>query len=472
MRRPAILLSLALAACVGAGASTGGTTGSTAGSTPRQAGASLSGFEKLDHLIFIVQENRSFDHYFGTFPGADGIPTDASGKMDVCLPNPFLGHCSRLYRVTSQFQHGGRHNNVATRLDVNGGAMDGYVRSLRIDHSQPHCWETPTIPACRNFVGPENQPDVLSYLTGHDIPNYWRYARHYVLADRTFAPSDSWTLPSHLFLTSAWSAACTDPHDPHTCTTDPNLQDPSSQYRYGEGATYAWTDITYLLTKANVSWGYYVDDRTCLAPPDCPPHADLGTDASKNPLPGFTDVVQAGTRSNVQVQAKYFAAAADGTLPSVSWIVPGTNNSEHPNHGSVRTGMAYVTRLINAAMQGPEWNSTAIFLTWDDWGGFYDHVVPPRVDASGYGIRVPLIVISPYAKQGAIDHQILSFDAFLKLIEDRFLGGSRLDPATDGRWDPRPTVREVVAILGDLRKDFDFTQPPRPPYILNPRPFQ
>ncbi len=116
-------------------------------------------------------------------------------------------------------------------------------------------------------------------------------------------------------------------------------------------------------------------------------------------------------------------------------------------------------------------NSTAIFVAWDDWGGFYDHVQPPSVDAAGYGIRVPLIVIGPYAKKGYVDHQTLSLDAFLKLIEDRFLGSARLDPATDGRWDPRPTVRENVSILGDLANDFDFTQAPRPPYILNPRPF-
>jgi phospholipase C len=125
--------------------------------------------------------------------------------------------------------------------------------------------------------------------------------------------------------------------------------------------------------------------------------------------------------------------------------------------------------MINAVMQGPDWDSTAIFLTWDDWGGFYDHVEPPVVDVNGYGLRVPGIVISPWVKQG-IDHQTLSFDAYLKLIEDRFLGGQRLDPATDGRPDPRPTVREDVALLGDLADAFDFTQDPLPPLILDPTP--
>jgi phospholipase C len=121
---------------------------------------------------------------------------------------------------------------------------------------------------------------------------------------------------------------------------------------------------------------------------------------------------------------------------------------------------------VNAVMQGPNWNSTAIFLTWDEWGGFYDHVVPPTVDQNGYGLRVPGIVISPYAKRGYVDHQTLSFDAYLKLIEDRFLGGSRIDPRTDSRPDQRPRVREDAPHLGTLTRDFDFSQPPRRPLIL------
>jgi phospholipase C len=121
-------------------------------------------------------------------------------------------------------------------------------------------------------------------------------------------------------------------------------------------------------------------------------------------------------------------------------------------------------------MEGPDWDSTAIFVTWDDWGGFYDHVEPTAVDEMGYGIRVPGLMISPYAKEGYIDHQTLTFDAYLKLIEDRFLDGQRLDPKTDGRPDPRPTVREDVKKLGDLAKEFDFSQDPRKPLVLNPNP--
>ncbi|MDP9332148.1 MAG: fibronectin type III domain-containing protein [Actinomycetota bacterium] len=153
----------------------------------------------------------------------------------------------------------------------------------------------------------------------------------------------------------------------------------------------------------------------------------------------------------------------------MSWIVPSGDVSEHPP-SSVAAGQSYVTSLVNAVMSGPDWSSTAIFLAWDDRGGFYDHVVPPSVDVNGYGLRVPGIVISPYAKHGYIDHQTLSFDAYLKFIEDDFLSGARLDPATDGRPDPRPSVRENTSILGDLTADFDFTQTPRAPMLLPVHP--
>ena len=148
-------------------------------------------------------------------------------------------------------------------------------------------------------------------------------------------------------------------------------------------------------------------------------------------------------------------------------MIPNDKVSEHPP-SLVSAGQAYVTRLINTIMRGPDWKSTAIFLAWDDWGGFYDHVVPPVVDGQGYGLRVPAMVISPYARRSYVDHQTLSFDAYAKFIEDDFIRGQRLDPANDGRPDSRPEVRENGRELGNLISDFDFNQKPRRPLILNP----
>ena len=188
-----------------------------------------------------------------------------------------------------------------------------------------------------------------------------------------------------------------------------------------------------------------------------------------NPLPDFATVHQDRQLGNVQPAAGFFSAAARRTLPAVSWVIPNQRDSEHPP-GRISNGQAWVTRLINAVMRGPDWPSTAIFLTWDDWGGFYDHLPPQQVDANGYGLRVPGIVISPYARRGFIDHQVISFDAYLKFIEDDFLDRRRLDPRTDGRPDSRPDVRERARVLGNLVEDFDFSQPPRPGMLLPPYP--
>ena len=177
--------------------------------------------------------------------------------------------------------------------------------------------------------------------------------------------------------------------------------------------TYSWTDLTYLLHKDNVSWAYYVqsgiqpdcDDNPDQTAAGCAPVAQgAGTPSIWNPLPSFTDVKADGQLGSIKNLSGFYTAAANGSLPAVSWITPSQANSDHAP-ASLATGQAYVTNLINTIMRGPDWDSTAIFLAWDDWGGFYDNVMPPAVDQNGYGLRVPAIVISPYAKKGYIDHQ-------------------------------------------------------------------
>ena len=444
----------------------------TGPSAPQTTAPPPTGIFKLEHLIFIVQENRSFDHYFGTYPGADGIPTRPDGSFDVCVPNSFLGdRCAAPYVSDRIWQAGGPHAHRHAVVDVDHGRMDGFIASM--GHPRP-CW-TPTRGPC---AGPDGQPDVMSTLTRKTLPNYWEYADHFVLEDHMFAPTDSWTLPSHLFLVSAWSARCPDTSDPMSCRSDINLKGDDRRWFAGDDPIYAWTDITWLLDARAVSWRYYVGNATCWTR-DCPRltkqdrESGYETPYAFNPLPGFTsfwDHSRDGVHDNVVAVDQYLSAAAEGALPSVAWIVPTGATSEHPGGTSTtRTGQAYVTRLVNAAMTGPDWDSTAIFLTWDDWGGFYDHVVPPRVDRNGYGLRVPGLVISPYARRGVVDHTTLSFDSYLRLIEARFLDGQQLDPRTDGRPDARPTVRERLA--NDVTGAFDFSQQPRPPLILEPWPW-
>jgi phospholipase C len=414
-----------------------------------------------------VQENRSFDHYFGTFPGADGIPTK-NGRFAVCVPDPVTGICARPYHEDSLVNVGGPHSSPYAVGDVNGGRMDGFIEQL--DRSPIPCGDDRSSDFCRSTLGPQGQPDVMSYHDEREIGNYWTWAKRFALQDRMFGPTDSWTLPAHLFLVSAWSATCSDPRDPMSCESDTELTHALDNQRHGaHPATYAWTDITYLLDEAGVSWGYYPSEELCTNPP-CP---RSGITPAQNPLPAFTTVQEHHNLDNIQTHEDFLEALDDGTLPTVSWLTPGRGGiSEHPMQGEnppLSRGVGYVTRMVDHVMRSDYWWSTAIFLTWDDWGGFYDHVVPPVVDENGYGLRVPGLVISPWVMPGTIDHQTLTFDAYLKFIEDLYLDGQRLDPKTDGRPDSRPTVREEVGILGDIRKVFDFHQDPLAPMPL-PQP--
>jgi phospholipase C len=439
--------------------------------------AEQTGIHKIQHVIVIMQENRSFDSYFGTYPGADGIPM-RDGVPTVCVPDPAARTCVKPSPDHADVNSGGPHGAPNARDDIDGGKMDGFVASAQ--RAQRNCTEQ-TDPNCAggDFLR-GSQTDVMGYHTQSDLPNYWTYANDFVLQDRMFEPNASWSLPEHLFQVSEWSANCARHNQPNSCVNaDMPTPKPPNGRPLGkpkaDAPIYAWTDLTYLLRKQHVSWGYYVVAGT---EPDCennesvscaPVKQNARTPGIWNVLPFFDTVRNSGQLGNIRSVNSFYTAAKQGTLPSVSWVVPSGVVSEHPP-SRVSDGVAYVTSLVNAVMRGPDWNSTAIFLAWDDWGGLYDHVVPPKVDANGDGLRVPGLVISPYAKKGYIDDQTLSFDAYNKFIEDDFLGGRRLDPATDGRPDPRPTVRENVPILGDLAADFDFNQKPRPTVLLPVRP--
>jgi phospholipase C len=504
-----------------------GIAGCTA-SPPAKPAAAAAGIGKIRHVVVIMQENRSFDSFFGTYPGADGIPTK-NGQFTVCVPDPRTKGCDKPYHNPHLVNGGAGHNLSEAVADVDGGKMDGFVRTAENQPSRGCSATNPPTPVCL----PSNPTDVMGYHDAREIPNYWTYAGDFVLQDHMFEPVDSWSLPAHLYLVSGWSAACSSTN-PDSCVNDPaqgagttgrlklrqlpaaflscmaahgittvtraSATDPKviaaaevclgyltpaeRQQLLGSGGEslqlglYSWTDLTYLLHKHNVSWAYYVqsgiqpdcDDNPDETAAGCAPVAQgAKTPSIWNPLPSFTDVKQDGQLGDIKNLSTFYTAAAQGTLPAVSWIAPTQANSDHPP-ANLATGQAYVTNLINTIMRGPDWDSTAIFLAWDDWGGFYDHVVPPVVDQNGYGLRVPALVISPYAKRGYIDHQVLSFDAYNKFIEDDFLGGARLNPATDGRPDPRPGVREDAKILGDLISDFDFNQKPRPPVLLPTHP--
>jgi phospholipase C len=427
----------------------------------------------IKHVVFIMQENRSFDSYFGTYPGANGIPMK-NGVPIVCLPDPARHTCVKPFHDAKDIDIGGPHFAPDVGTDVNKGKMNGFVRAPA-QLADPLCLAYFAQATCRQYEQHNTPPDVMGYHDAREIPNYWTYAKDFVLQDRMFESVASWSAPSHLFMVSGWSADCSKRHDPSSCQNAIQNVAAVLPAVAPSDVFYGWTDLTYLLHRQHVSWRYYLDEPTlprCANPNAASCQSNIKSDQVPqiwNPLPYFDTVNQDRESGNVQLVSAFTDAAKRGTLPAVSWVAPNFQDSEHP-YARVSAGQTYVTNLINAVMSGPAWSSTAIFLAWDDWGGFYDHVVPPSVDENGYGLRVPALVISPYAKKGYIDHQVLSFDAYLKFVEDDFLGGQRLDPKTDGRPDPRPTVRENVKILGDLLNDFDFSQSPRKPVLLSTHP--
>jgi phospholipase C len=439
------------------------------------AAVARNGIHKIEHVIVIMQENRSFDSYFGVFPGADGIPMRNEAPT-ICVPDPQTKTCVRPYHDPNDENTGAPHGEKAANIAIDGGKMDGFIAVMRNASETGGC---PTdIPTC---VVKGHERSVMGYHTEHDLPVYWAYARNFVLQDRMFEPIRSWSLPAHVYMVSEWAAVCAKVGQPMSCKPDVAFVDPLnfpgdllrklSSPLIPERPSYAWTDLTYLLHSHRVSWAYYVMDGF---EPDClndQSSCNLRPQSARtpgiwNPLPSFTDVKQDGQLANVKDTTLFFSDLRDGKLPAVSWLTPGNRYSEHPP-GLVSAGQAYVAGLINAVMRSKYWDSTAIFLSWDDWGGFYDHVAPPNVNSFGYGLRVPGLVISAYARKGYIDHQTLSHDAYVKFIEDDFLGGERIDPKTDGRPDPRKSVAENAPQLGDLRDDFDFTQRPRRPLILS-----
>lgn len=375
----------------------------------------------IKHVVFIIKENRSFDSYFGTFPGANGATqgTLSSGQV---MP---------LQHLADQTPHDLDHTWFSAVASIDNGKMDQFD----------------LIP-----LGNVNG-DLLSYsqLQQSDIPNYFAYAQNFVLADAAFSSQHGPSLPNHLYTIAGTSDGVIS--TPNTRSTDWSWGcDSSAQGILVEvltpGATEPTTEfpcfdfqtLADLLDAAGVSWKYYA-----------PLYGHQGYQYSI-----YNDIrhIRYGPDWNTDIAAdtQFVKDAAAGNLPAVSWLVTGQAN-EHPAH-STCFGENWTVQQINAIMRGPDWPSTAIFLVWDDFGGFYDHVPPPTDDFYGLGARVPFLIISPYAIPGYISHTTYEFSSVLKFIEETF----NL---------PNLGNRDVDA--NDTMDSFNFNQTPNLPLMLSSR---
>jgi len=380
---------------------------------------------RIQHVVFLIKENRSFDMYFGTFPGADGV-TEAMIST---------GERIKLRHALDRMPRDVGHDWDDARVAMHNGAMDRF-----------------------DMIRGNQRTDMLSLtqFIRSDIPNYWSYAEHFALADRMFSSLAGPSFPNHLYTVAGKSAgAINNPNGfPWGCDSEAKMTvevlNPAGQYTH-EAPCFEMTTLPDRLEAAGVSWGYYAPQAGqrgyIWSALDAVRHIRFG------PM----------WNSRVKPYEQFAKDAAGGTLPAVSWLIPDFDTSEHPTVDafagttlsvSVCEGENWAVQQINAIMQGPLWPTTAIVLTWDDFGGFYDHVPPPGIDQLGLGPRVPLIVISPYAKEGIVSHTTYEFGSMLQMVEDRY----RVKALSQ---------RDVEA--NSLLDMFDFTQPPAPPLVLPTR---
>jgi phospholipase C len=383
------------------------------GQTAPQPEASLT---TIKHIVFIVKENRTFDNLFGTYSVADGATTAALSS----------GHVIQLGRAPDVMVRDIDHSWSGTIQEMDDGKMDKFDtgRDCNINGDL----------LC------------LTQYQEQDIPNYFAYAKHFVLADRTFAATKAPSFPNHLYTIAA---------DGGGGLTNPRLKGTNWGCDALPGTTFASVDDNGILTdqfpclnlptladnleNLGISWKYY-------APP-------VGSGGYIWSSFDAIDHIRNGPLWSQRVfpETQFVSDALSGNLPSVSWLTTSADNSEHPP-SSMCQGENWTVKQINAVMQGPDWNSTAVFVVWDDFGGFYDHVPPPKVDQYGLGMRVPLLIISPYAKPGYVSHTVYEFSSFLKLVESRYVQLGTL------------TQRDANA--NDMEDSFDFTQAPLPPLVL------
>jgi phospholipase C len=376
----------------------------------------------IQHIIFIIKENRSFDSYFGTFPGANGATSGATS----------IGQTIPLSHLPDITPNDPGHGWPEALTSMDDGKMDQFDI---IDGG--------------NVNGAYNSYQQFQQA---DIPNYFSYAYNFVLSDNTFSSMHGGSFPQHLYSVAAQSNGvinipfqtsgaqnaggwgCDDPAD-----TLVQVMDDEGDVT-GEFPCFDFPTLADSLQSAGISWRYYA-----------PTKGEQGYNF--NTFDAINHIRNSGLwNTNVVPDTEFESDALNGFLPAMSWLVTGAG-SEHPPNSSC-FGENWTVTQLNALMQGPDWNSTAVFLTWDDFGGFYDHVPVPQPDVYGFGPRVPMLIISPYAIPGHISHTLYEFSSVLKFAEETF----GLQPLTE---------RDTSA--NDMQDSFDYSQTPNPALILTQR---
>jgi phospholipase C len=410
------MATLFLAACGGRNSAVPAPAAGGAAASARLTGVRDDAFAPaghIKHVIVLIQENRTFDNLFNGFPGADSAATGTAhdGSTVALKPVPF----EEVWDPD--------HSHQAWVTDYDNGKMDGF-----------------DLPA----TSPAGPPDFnYSYVPQSETVPYWDLAKQFTLADRNFAAETGPSYPGHQYLIAGQSDyAIGNPNDPlsrWSCDAQPGTTTPTlasdGQVVDGPFPCYDYQTLGDLLDAKGVSWRYYTElyekqNGVGVQPYGAIRHVRYGSDWGNVVTP----------------QTQLFTDIASGNLASVTWVNPPLVASDHAA-ASTNYGPDWIADIVSAVAASPAWNDTAILVTWDDWGGWYDHVAPEQLDRMGLSFRVPLIVISPWAKHGYVSHVQHEPGSILKFVEETFDLGSL--NTTDARAD-------------DLADCFDFTQTPKP----------
>jgi phospholipase C len=384
--------------------------------TPAAAAAPAASEPKpktpIEHFLFLMQENHSFDNYFGTYPGADGIPAG------TCMPrNPTSKadkECVKSFRLGDRAVVDLAHNEETHMAQYRNGRMDGFVWAFGRE-------------------GKRHGSISMGYYDDKDIPYYWNVADEYVLFDRFFSSAHGGSVINHMY----WATGA-----------------PGIKGKRDAVPAEGWGDLPTIfdrLEEKGISWKFYVQNYDPKITFRTAHDSDRAAQVVWVPLLGYARYVDDPELSKHIVDLdEYYADLKRGTLPSVAYIVP-SGASEHPP-GSIKAGQRFVRTLITELMSSRYWDSSAFMWSYDDWGGWYDHVKPPKVDERGYGFRVPTLLVSAWAKRGHVESTALDFASVPKFIEEN--------------WDLRPLATRD-AKSNSFMSAFDFTNGPRQAVFLN-----
>lgn len=373
----------------------------------------------VQHVVIIVQENRSFDNLFHGYPGADS----ASGGYD------HYGHYHQLYALPLSAKADLPHYRKTFLADYDDGKMDGWD----VGAKSSSLWDAPY------------------YFAAHQgLQPYWELASRFVLSDRMFQSNGGPSFPAHQYLIAGQSGGADDNVSSPTRSdliwgcdapagSTVNVTNPDGTPGTPVFPCFDYYTLADELDDAGLSWRDYS------------PAANVDSAYLWNGFQAISHIRYGPDWTNgsiVTPETQILTDAKSGDLPAVTWVTPSSYDSDHAAGGyTIGGGPDWVASVVNAIGQGPDWNNTVILVTWDDWGGWYDHVVPQQVDAYGLGFRVPLIVISPWAKHGYVSHVQHEFGSLLHFTEDVF---------------NLPSLGERDAISDDLSDCFDFSKAPAP----------